>query len=192
MKKYFWVLSLLLLSWIPLACKSSYLVPPLPAFPPTPTATPLPPCGAAPVTLPAFVTFPVLPIPTFVPVPTFQPTVVAWPTVGPLPNGTPVPVPTHAPFFGLVVQTTAQWQTYFGSAPPPVNFQNQMILLYIANRCCSGSEAVQGACLTSTELDLSVKDWGAIPCNAICSIWGGVAVPATTLPVYVTQLTTGP
>jgi hypothetical protein len=98
-------------------------------------------------------------------------------------------VSTHVPFDGLLIQNLTQWQTYFGTAAVPVNFSTQMILVYVASAGCPGGQTITNACVTSTEVDLSVTIIPATPCNWVGTIYGAIALPQSSLPIYATQVT---
>lgn len=196
MKKVVLVSAILFLALSPLACYKNYHVAALPAkaFTPTPTATLTPVCGysVAPVSNPLtpFPTVevfwkPVTPTPTWNDGP-----VTGFGSGTTFPPMTPTPsvIETHDLFTGTVIRTLADWQTYYGSATPPVDFNTLMLLIYVENRCCLGGQTITSVCETSDEVQLTITIIPAINCWAICLEYGAVAVPQSDLPVYVTQI----
>jgi hypothetical protein len=192
-KKFLTASLFVLLALAPWACDKYYPAGPLPSPTPTPSAgvtltpTNTPSCGLTVVTLPLYIAFPPIPQPTQVVIATVVPTVT--PGVWAYPTPTPDTVTTHVPFDGYVIQNLTQWQTYFGTAAPPVNFSTQMILVYVASLGCPGGQTITNACVTSTEIDLSVTIIPAVPCNWVGTTLGAIALPQSSLPIYSTLVT---
>jgi hypothetical protein len=197
-KKIALLSTIILIVLSPLACSKNWHVAalPPPALTPTPTATPTPVCGFNVVSL----SHPLTPFPTpdirwtladptppskF---PSGEGTAVSWGTTFSPMTPTPSVIAVHDPFKETVIRTLDEWQSYYGSATPPVDFNTQMLLVYVTSRCCMGGQSITNVCETPDEVQLTMTIRHSIPCDAMCLIYGAVAVPKTELPVYITQI----
>jgi hypothetical protein len=194
MKRTTLLSAIILIVLAPLACNKNWHVAPLPAytFTPTSTVTPTPNCGFGGVSisdpLTPFPTPEIRWVPTAPPVPT-RDVPSNWSTPDVVQTPTPSVVAGHDPFLGTVIRTLSEWQSYYGTMTPPVDFDTQTLLVYITDMCCFGSRIISNVCETSDEVQVTMtipylSSWG---CDLWCSLYGAVAIPKTNLPVYITQ-----
>jgi hypothetical protein len=156
---------------------------PLPTPPSAPMATPtltptlVPGCGVSIVGILGGFTFP-----------TATPGGVLIPTPTPAaPAITPYPTPIAGPAQG-VIRNLTEWQAAYGTATPPVNFSQQMLVqVSVLAFGCSGGEYISNVCWDNTQVTVSLV---TVPPAAgpICNVAAEfttelVAVPQSNLPV---------
>ncbi|HXL72667.1 MAG TPA: hypothetical protein VN963_03495 [bacterium] len=110
--------------------------------------------------------------------------------------GTPVtfigaiPTPTPAPYTGsgtYVIQNLTEWQTVFGTTPPPanVNFATQMIVGGYMNKICNVGPDLLSVCEGSTQIMVMVSNpiYPIVMCNTDTTVNEWLVVPQSNLPV---------
>jgi hypothetical protein len=100
-------------------------------------------------------------------------------------NSTPTPAPYTAPGT-YVIQNLTEWQTAFGTTPPPanVNFATQMIVGGDMNKICGIGPDLISVCETATQITVLVSNpIVSPPCYVDTGVEEWVIVPQSNLPV---------
>ena len=129
------------------------------------------------------------PVPTQVanytpqPYPTLIPSYPTPTCIVPTPNRTPVPC--GAP---RVIRTLSDWQNYYGTVTPPVNFDDQMLILPgIFYESCTTSLTLGGICRDLDQITVTMvyenNFCPTVVCNSIVYPLVAAVVPRSDLPV---------
>lgn len=170
------------------ACRARHVAPVAPQMTVspsmTPTMTPTPHCGFVNVNVDA-VNLAISPTPDATVTVIQMGTPVAtsiWNT--PVPSVTPNMTP--APYGGQVrvLRDLADWQSYYGTQTPPVDFSTKMILQTYVENDCFGRASFQQVCEDSDQVTATLFQENAIlGCNMVMFRWISAEVDRTNLPV---------
>jgi hypothetical protein len=167
---------LVLFSW---ACNHVY-TPNAPVITiPSATPTPTPGCG---ISIVGGLNF-LLPFGTATPMTTPQGTPVPTPAI------TPYASPIASPVSG-VIRTLADWNAAYPSTPPPVDFNQQMIVPVTLYEGCNGSDFISNVCWDDQQVTVSLVNQEIPPGFPICNHTDFfypelLAVPQRNLPVVI-------
>ncbi len=168
MKNIFVLSFLLILCSAPWACDRHIPVIPTPIATPTPTPT---------VAVTPNCTFTLINLNTYL-TPTATPNSSTGWTTSP-PAGTPVTFTGQT----RVLRTLSDWQSYYGTQTPPVDFSQQMLLQAYLLIGCITPQQINSACESATQVTVNILQGGTSGCLVTGYSWATAAVPQSNLPI---------